>query len=405
MNDPVIDRIAREDPAVGCRSDTAGEMLARLRHEIGRADPPPVRGPARDRLVQAAVPVAAAVVTVLVSVAAVGLLGHRSHASSSAVRSVRAVLPVAVGSVRVIPGTEVLRAQGGSLWVAGAHSLERLSPRSGAVEAQVRLPTAGIAVGLAFGAGGVWVASGGGNTGSAPSLARIDPASGRILATINVTGSGVGRQVRVLNGGISFAAGRVWISRDSPGPYGDVVSINPATNRVDGRPVTVGTGPVTVLAAFGALWVDDTGRTIGIRPAPPQPASVTRIDPRTRRVTTEPLSGAPSAGFGSLWLRGSDTITRYDPSKGQTVARIPIPHLIAITFGDDRVWALSQSANSSEPSGSAATLTQIDPRTNRIVGTPTHRRTPQPIAVAVSGHDLWIADFDGRLLHFKLTHH
>ena len=35
MNDPVIERIAREDPAVGSRSDTANELLARLRHEIG----------------------------------------------------------------------------------------------------------------------------------------------------------------------------------------------------------------------------------------------------------------------------------------------------------------------------------------------------------------------------------
>ena len=30
MNDPVIERIAREDPAVGCRSDTANELLGSI---------------------------------------------------------------------------------------------------------------------------------------------------------------------------------------------------------------------------------------------------------------------------------------------------------------------------------------------------------------------------------------
>lgn len=403
MNDPVIERIAGEDPAVASRSDTANEMLARLRHEIGGTDPLPARIPVRRRLGQVAAPAAAALVAVVVSVAAIGLLGHKPRPSSSAARLTLPVWPVAFGSVRVAPGTEVLLAHGGSLWVAGAHLLERLSPVNGAVRAQIRLPIESLAAGLAFGAGSGWVASGGANTGSAPSLVRIDPSTGRILAAIDVNGNGTGR-LRVLSGGISFAAGRVWLSRDSTGPHGDVVSVNPATNRVDGRPVPVGTGPDTVLAAFGSLWVDNTGLTVGRNPATPLPASVARIDPRTRQVTTEPFSGAPSAGFGSLWVRDADTITRYDPSTGLPVARIPVSRVIATAFGDGRVWALSRSANTSDPNGSTATLTQIDPRANRIVGTPTHLQTPEPIAIAVSGHDLWIADYHGGLLHFKLTH-
>jgi len=404
MNDPVIERIAREDPAVGSRSVPANEMLARLQHEIGRADPPPARVPVRRRLAHVAVPAAAALITVAVSVAAIGLLGHKSRLSGSAARLTLPVRSVAFGSVRVAPGTEVLLAHGGSLWVAGAHSLARLSPVNGALEATIRLPIAGLAAGLAFGAGSGWVASGGANTGSAPSLVRFDPANGRVLATIDVTGSGAGR-LRVLSGGISYVAGRVWLSRDSTGPRGDVVSVNPATNRVDGRHVAVGAGPDTVLAAFGSVWVDNTGLTIGRHPAPALPASVARIDPRTRQVTTEPFSGAPSAGFGSLWVRDADTITRYDPSTGRPIARIQIPRVIAVAFGDGRVWAVSQSANTSDPNGSTATLTQIDPRSNRIVDTPTHLQTAQPIAIAVSGHDVWIADYHGGLLHFKLTHH
>jgi hypothetical protein len=270
------------------------------------------------------------------------------------------------------------------------------------VEARIRLPTEGVASGLTFGAGSGWVASGGGNTGSTPTLARIDPTNGQILATINVTDSSPER-LRVLSGGISFAAGRVWISRDSTGSHGEVVAVNPATDRIDGRPVTVGTGPDTVLAAFGFLWVDDTGLTVGIKPAPALPTSVARIDPRTRQVTTQRFSGAPSAGFGSLWVRHDDTITRYDPSTNRTIARIQVPHVIAIAFGDGRVWAVSGAMNSSDPTGSTARLTQIDPASNRIVGTPSHLQTPEPLAIAVSRRDLWIADFQTGLLHFKLT--
>jgi hypothetical protein len=405
MNDPVIERIAREDPAVGSRSDTADVLLARLLHEIGAADPPPARVPVRRRLGRVAAPAGAALVSVAVAVASIGLLGHKSRPSSSAARPTFPVVAVAFGSVRVAPGTEVLLAHRESLWVTGAHSLERLNPVNGAVEAKIRLPVEGLAAGLVFGAGSVWAASGGGNTGSAPTLARIDPTNGQILATINVTQSSP-EHPRVLgSGGISFAAGRVWLSRDSTGSHGDVVSVNPMTNRVDSSPVTVGTGPETVLAAFGSLWVDNTGLTVGRKPAPALPASVARIDPRTRQVTTEPFSGAPSAGFGSLWIRNDDTITRYDPSTGRTIARIQVPRVIAVAFADGRVWAVSRSPDTSHPNASTATLTQIDPQSNRIVGTPRLLQTPQPVAIAVSGHDLWIADYQRGLLHFKLTHH
>ncbi len=402
MNDPVIERIAREDPAGGSRSGTANELLARLLHEIGGGNPPPARIPVRRRLGQVAAPAAA--VLVAVAVAAIGLLGHRSRLSSSGARPALPVSAVAVGSVRVAPGTEVLLAHEGALWIAGVRSLQRLNPVTGAVKATSRLPVEGLAAGVAFGAGSAWVASGGGNTGSAPTLVRIDPASGQILATINVTKSSPGH-LRVLGAGIAVAAGRVWLSRVSAASHGDVVAVDPATDRVDAAPVPVGTGPETLIAAFGSLWVDNTGQTVGIKHSPALPASVARIDPRTREVTTEPFAGAPSAGFGSLWVRHDDTITRYNPSTNRLIARIHVPHVIAVAFGDGRVWAVSGPTDTPDPNGPAAMLTQIDPQTNRVLGTPTQLQAPQPVAIVVSGHDLWIADYQGGLLHFKLTQH
>jgi outer membrane protein assembly factor BamB len=119
---------------------------------------------------------------------------------------------------------------------------------------------------------------------------------------------------------------------------------------------------------------------------------------------TEPFAGAPSAGFGSVWVRDDNTVTRFNPATGRAIARLQVPGVVAVAFGDGRVWAVSQSANTSHSNGSTATLIQIDPRSNRVVGTPSDLQTSLPVAIAVSGHDLWIADYRGALLHFKLTH-
>jgi hypothetical protein len=402
MNDPVIERIAREDPAVSSRPDTADVLLARLWREIDGSKPESTRISLGRWFGRVAAPAAAALVAVAVSVAALGVLGHRSRPSHPAAHPAHPVSVVAVGSVHVAAGTETLIAHGGSLWIAGAHSLQRLNPDSGAVEVKVRVPTEGVAAGLTFGAGSVWVASGGANTGSAATLARIDPGDGQILALINVTQSSP-RHLRVLGSGIAFAADRVWISRDSTVPHGAVVAVDPATNRVDGTPVSVGTGPRSLLAAFGSLWVDDTGLTVGIKPAPALPASVARIGPGTRQVTSEPFSGAPSAGFGSLWIRHNNTITRYDPSTSRPTASILVPHVIALAFGDGRVWAVSGPTDTPNPNAPPALLTQIDPQSNRIVGRPIHLHAPLPVGIAVTGRDLWIADYQIGLLHFRLS--
>lgn len=403
MNDPVLARIAREDPAENARPATGDVLLMRLRREIeGSTGPVAAHPGARRRRGQFTVPVLAALVTIAVAVATVGLLAQRAHRSLPTTASpAHPLSAVAVGSVALPPGTETLTAHDGSVWASGVHSLARVDAATGAVQATIHIPLPGLAVGLTFGAGSSWAVVGGANTLGAPSLARIDPTTGRILATIGVTGSSR-THLSVVGGGIAFAAGRVWLSRDSSAAHGEVVSVNPATDR-PARRVDVGTGPTTVLAAFGSLWVQNTGRTIGLHPARALPPSVTRIDPITRQATTEPFAGVPSAGFGSLWIRTRDTITRYDPLSKQILARIPVPRVAALAFGAGRVWAVSGSADRSTAGQPAATLTQIDPRADRIVGTVDHLRIAVPVAIAVSGRELWIADYQTGLLHFRLS--
>jgi sugar lactone lactonase YvrE len=192
-----------------------------------------------------------------------------------------------------------------------------------------------------------------------------------------------------------------------------VVAVNPATNRVVGAPVTVGTGPDAIVTGFGALWVDNTSLVLGrTAPSKTYPA-VSRIDPHTRRVTTEPFSGTPAAGFGSLWIQtaaGSDSaaIVRYDPATRRVIARIAVPRVVAVAFGDGRVWAISyprsRSARTFTPIAGTAALWQIDPRINRAIAKPIHLQLTQPNSIAVSQGQLWIADYgNGRVIHFQLT--
>ena len=271
------------------------------------------------------------------------------------------------------------------------------------------MPTNGVNAGLAFGAGSIWLAPTG-----ASQLLRINPSNNRLVANIHL---GVNHEGHLssLGGGVAFAAGRIWVSRVSNGPRGDVVSVNPTTNREAATPVTVGSGPDTVVSAFGSLWVDNTSVVIG-KNAPSQTyPAVSRIDPRTRHVTTEWFSGTPATGFGSLWVEtdaGSDgaAIVRVNPSNGKTLAQINVPRVISIASGGGRLWAISyprsRSARLFEPIKGTAALWQIDPRTNRLIGKPVRLALIQPDSIAVSDGQLWIADYhSGKVIHFQLSKH
>jgi hypothetical protein len=271
------------------------------------------------------------------------------------------------------------------------------------------LASIGVYAGLAFGAGSIWLAP----TGTSE-LLRIDPSSNRLVAKIHlgVTGN---RSLSSLGGGIAFAADRVWVSRDSDGPRGDIITVNPATNRAAATPITVGSGPDVVAAGLGSIWVDNTSVVLGNNaPSRIYPA-VSRIDPRTRRVTTESFSGTPATAFGSLWIqtnRASDSaaILRVDPNTGQTLARIDVPRVVGICAGGGRVWAISyprsRSASTFQPIKGSAALWQIDPRTNRVIAKPIHLQVTQPASIVVSEEQLWIADYQsGTVIHFQLITH
>jgi len=129
-------------------------------------------------------------------------------------------------------------------------------------------------------------------------------------------------------------------------------------------------------------------------------------------MTYLPFGGTPFVGFGSVWVAPNcyerrGPVRRYDPKTRSVVATIHVPRVQAIAFGDGRVWAGSSPRSSSRRVFKAipgtARVTEIDPRSNRIVGRPI--RLPgdiDPDAIAVAGDDLWIADYQHGLLHFYI---
>ena len=425
MNDSVIERVAREDPA---RREPAGGEVRRERAEMTRSrvlaaidrDQTRVSRPARRgggvlRAGGAAVAMVAAAAVVVAFVA----LGPHTRAPKSApaggadrpavIVSAKPVGLYDAGVVSVDGSPQALLANGDSLWVATPRSVVRLNLRNGSTIARTLIPTNGVNAGLASGAGSIWLAP----TGTSR-LLRIDPSSNRLVADIPL-GVTDNQRVGSLGGGVAFAADRIWVSRDSNRAHGDVISVSPKTNHATAPPITVGSGPDTVVSGFGSLWVDNTSVVVSTNAPSRIHPGVSRIDPLTRRVTTEPFSGTPTTGFGSLWIQtnaASDdaAIVRVDPATGRTLARISVPRVIGVSSGGGRVWAIayprSRSASTFQPIKGTAALWQIDPRTNRVTGKPIHLPLIQPISIVVASGQLWIADYQSdKVIHFQLITH
>ncbi|MEA2461485.1 MAG: virginiamycin lyase, partial [Actinomycetota bacterium] len=104
---------------------------------------------------------------------------------------------------------------GGSTWVATFDRggvLSRLDPETGKVSQ--RIPADEGALGVAYGAGSVWVTN-----NLAGTVSRVDPKRGKIIATIRV-----GEHPE----GIAFADDTLWITNDRDGT---VMSVDPSTNK------------------------------------------------------------------------------------------------------------------------------------------------------------------------------
>jgi streptogramin lyase len=137
----------------------------------------------------------------------------------------------------------------GSLWLTGGTGtswLSRIDPATGAVTRIL----ANVERVDAAGAGSLWVIPTRGG------IQRVSPVTGQVTATLRVRDAT----------GVTFWAGSAWASA---GPPGTIVRVDPASNRILGKPVPTGTTSVYASAGPSGLWVTDfdTGELLHLVPA------------------------------------------------------------------------------------------------------------------------------------------
>jgi virginiamycin B lyase len=167
-------------------------------------------------------------------------------------RSNRLLSPVEVPNM---PGP--IRAGLDAIWVTSRFTVSRIDPHSGAVTQPLR--RAGDV--MAVGGGALWGTYA--NSAADAGVQRIDPGTGQVVATIRIP-------YGVL---IAFGLGTLWVAQDAPTTTsggnepakmkpGKLYRIDPATNRVLGRPVPLpGIAPTTLAVGEGAVWVGELDRT------------------------------------------------------------------------------------------------------------------------------------------------
>jgi virginiamycin B lyase len=170
----------------------------------------------------------------------------RIDARTNALRS-----PVRVPSVPLI-----LRYGLDAIWVTGGDEhVYRIDPRSGTVAG----PLGGIDNVNAVGGGALWGTYA--NSDEDRGVLRADPATGRVVA-----------HIRIPDGGVLyvFGLGNLWVAQgppttvpgqgagSAPATPGTLYRIDPANNRVLGRPVPLpGIEPTAVAVGEGAVWVGE----------------------------------------------------------------------------------------------------------------------------------------------------
>jgi YVTN family beta-propeller protein len=267
---------------------------------------------------------------------------------------VAATVPVGARPVDVLVSDD-------AVWVANAAqgTVSRIDPATNTVTQTIQVGRNPVR--LAAGFGSIWVAN-----ETSQTLSRIDARTGQPQATIPLPNLWP-RQLAV-------GAGSVWAIAGAL-----LVRIDPGTNKPDVLDADweLVDGGLTV--AGGRVWL--SGRAYpGIQP-------IVRVDPATnRKADTVPTGadGALASGGGSVWHAGSATqsIYRLDPRSGRTLAKIPVGVVAKhLAVGDDgSLWVGSDSGR----------VTRIDMATNKITGTfQVSGRAP---AVAAGFGSVWIVD-------------
>jgi virginiamycin B lyase len=227
-----------------------------------------------------------------------------------------------------------------AVWISNKakNSIARIDPATNRLVATVpvgRAPCSGLGIGF----GSVWVPSCGDRR-----IDRVDARSNQVVAQIQAP-------VGDSEGGIAVGESGVWLIADRDGT---LQHIAPESNEVVAR---VQTAPGSFVPAVGAdsVWVSSTAGNL-----------VSRVDPQTHRLTASiPVGPSPrflATSESAIWTlnQGDGTVSRIDPSTNRLVETIEVGTPGPggdIAAGEGFIWVTAIDVP----------LTQIDPRTNKVV--------------------------------------
>ncbi len=258
---------------------------------------------------------------------------------------------------------------GDSLWVASFFDdvVLRLDPATGA--SRGRVPLGGHATSLAATGGEVWAASFDGNR-----VVRVD--TGAATAPIAV---GPGPEDLVAGLGALWTANKGCDDPSNPCPgNGSVSRVDPATGTV--KTIPLGREPRYVTAGTSSVWATSFFSD-----------TLSRIDPVTGNIA-QVVAGPDGPGgvaeaFGSVWVAGYENgeVWRYDPATLAVTAKIPGvgPGIEDLKASATTIW----TANSA-----GASISRIDPSTNKVTHTVAVGAGPRQIATADAY--LWVSNLD-----------
>ncbi len=224
------------------------------------------------------------------------------------------------------PPTDVVHAAGAA-WVTTesgnlAGALLRLGPTSGRILARIPLPAVSDYSQVALADGSIWVTNSGRGV-----VYRVDAHTRRVLTRIQLHAPALG---------IAAGAGSLWVT--APGQsHGTVFRIDPVTNRVVRR-LRAGTGPGPIAFAGGSVWVIDTSSPYqGLQRIDPATNRFREPPAGLRGAINVPLAGTSRY----LWLAGDgDLFLRYDTRTGKVddVRLRGAKGAIAFAVGPHVVW-------------------------------------------------------------------
>jgi class 3 adenylate cyclase/streptogramin lyase len=253
----------------------------------------------------------------------------------------------------------------GAIWVINERdsTVTRIDPKaSPAVRATKS--TQGSPTGIAAGEGSTWITTGFGTISGKSELIVVDPDSDEVQPADDLPSG---------TNAVAAGDGFVWVADTF---RNEVLKINPKSYVVDPNHIRVGDQPVAIAVLEGdapSVWV-----------ANKLADTVTRIDPSTGDTKSVGLASAPAAiavGSGAVWVATEDnSVTRLDLS-GNTLTTVHVPAgPTSLAVGRDGVWLVCSTAR---------VVVRIDPRTNRVVQQLAVKGTPTALAADPSG-DVWV---------------